>query len=140
MRLLFFGDLASTGFGTVTTDLGRALLDKGVDVRFISQNAFTDLPEPFNSRTLDLLTYVQTAMGVDMEQQQEFIPRVLAGDGSRLFTASGEPWGDWKPDAVLLLGDFYGVRLIVFPQIAAFSEIPTFHYCPVEGHSLPPVW
>ncbi len=32
-RILFFGDLAATGFGTVTMDLGRALLDRGEDVR-----------------------------------------------------------------------------------------------------------
>ena len=37
-RILFFGDLAPTGFGTVTTDLGSALLALGEDVRFVSQN------------------------------------------------------------------------------------------------------
>jgi glycosyltransferase involved in cell wall biosynthesis len=140
MRLLFLGDLAATGFGTVTSDLGNALLHKGMDVRFLSQNEFGELPEPFLSRTLDLLTYIQTAQGIDMEHSQPFIPRLLAGDGTELFLASGEPWGHWQPDAVLLLGDFYGVRLIVAPQIDEFAKIPTYHYCPVEGHSLPPVW
>lgn len=140
MRLLFFGDVAATGFGTVTTDLGRALLDIGVDVRFVSQNEFADLPEPFSSRTLDLLTYVQTAAGIDPTQMPAFIPRVLAGDGHGLSMANGTPWGDWMPDAVLLLGDFYGVRLIVEPQLEAFAKVPTFHYCPVEGHDLPPSW
>jgi glycosyltransferase involved in cell wall biosynthesis len=39
MRLIFFGDLAQTGFGTVTLDLGRRLVRLGHDVRFVSQNA-----------------------------------------------------------------------------------------------------
>jgi len=51
MRLLFFGDMAATGFGTVTMDLGRELLALGHDVRFVSQNDSGDLPEPFGSRT-----------------------------------------------------------------------------------------
>ena len=50
MKLMFLGDLAGTGFGSVTKDLGRALLDWH-DVRFISQNELGDLPEPFASRT-----------------------------------------------------------------------------------------
>jgi hypothetical protein len=57
MKLLFFGDLAPTGFGSVTTDLGRKMLDLGVDVRFISQNdTGSMLPEPFRSRTVDLVS------------------------------------------------------------------------------------
>ena len=57
MRVLFFGDLAPTGFGSVTTDLGRCMLDLGADVRFISQNdTGKDLPEPFRSRTVDLVS------------------------------------------------------------------------------------
>ena len=51
-RLLFAGDLAQTGFGTVTIDLGRALLGLGVDVRFLSLNETGVVPpEPFASRT-----------------------------------------------------------------------------------------
>ncbi len=65
---------------------------------------------------------------------------VIEGRGEGLSLANGESWGDWKPDAVLLLGDFYGVRLIVQPHLLVFGEVPTFHYCPVEGHSLPPLW
>ncbi len=139
MKLLFFGDLAPTGFGTVTTDLGRALLERGVDVRFLSQNDFGDgLPEPFGSRTLDLATYITS--GTAVVAAQEFIPSVLSGDAGALSNANGEPWGDWKPDACLLLGDFYGMRLIAGPNIQAFAQVPTYHYCPVEGHDLPPEW
>ena len=40
-RVLFLGDLAGTGFGTVTRDLGRELLARGLDVRFMSLNEGT---------------------------------------------------------------------------------------------------
>src|SRR5687768_17130118 len=65
MRILWFGDLALTGFGTVTRDAGRALLDLGVDVRFISQNDLgPELPELFHSRSLALSFYLFTNEGV----------------------------------------------------------------------------
>jgi glycosyltransferase involved in cell wall biosynthesis len=47
MRIIFFGDLAQTGFGTVTLDLGPRLLALGHDVRFVSQNAIGPKP-PFS--------------------------------------------------------------------------------------------
>ena len=60
MRVLFVGDAAQTGFGSVTMDLGRALLALGLDVRFISQNdTGSNLAEPFRSRTVDFLSLVQ---------------------------------------------------------------------------------
>ncbi len=62
-RILFFGDLAATGFGTVTQDLGRALIAKGIDVRFVSMNDTTGLGEPFASRTVD-----QTSMEQQLRQ------------------------------------------------------------------------
>ena len=61
IRTLFFGDLAASGFGSVTTDLGSRLLDLGLDVRFMSQNdTGKDLIEPFRSRTVDLQSLVHT--------------------------------------------------------------------------------
>ncbi len=54
-RLLFLGDSAGTGFGTVTKDLGTALLALGVDVRFVSLNEQpVELEEPFAGRTATL--------------------------------------------------------------------------------------
>lgn len=144
-RLLFFGDMDSTGFGTVTMDLGRALLDLGVDVRFVSQNEFDELPEPFASRTLDITSILTkepdaTDIHGGVEGIAEFIPNVLRGNAAGMTKANDEPWGDWKPDASLLLGDFYGLRLMTWPYLEAFSELPSFHYAPIEGHDLPPNW
>jgi glycosyltransferase involved in cell wall biosynthesis len=39
VRIIAFSDLAQTGFGTVTLDLGPRLIAQGHDVRFVSQNA-----------------------------------------------------------------------------------------------------
>jgi glycosyltransferase involved in cell wall biosynthesis len=144
VRLLFFGDLDSTGFGTVTMDLGKALIDKGVDVRFVSQNKWDTLPEPFYSNTLDATTLTFEADAENpngaIQGMLAFTSELVLGNAAAQLLVSGEPWGDWKPDAVLLLGDFYGVRLMVMPHLAAFSQVPTFHYAPIEGHDLPPFW
>lgn len=138
MRLLFLGDLSATGFGTVTTDLGRALLERGVDVRFLSQNDVETLPEPFLSRTLDASTFVSGPY-FGVEDMNRTIPALIAGECSAPL-ANGEPYGDWKPDAVFLLGDFAAVRYLVGPYVEAFQSVPSYHYVPIEGVDLPPSW
>jgi glycosyltransferase involved in cell wall biosynthesis len=145
VKLLFFGDLAATGFGTVTSDLGRALLERGVDVRFVSQNDAGGLDEPFVSRTLDVLSLVHHGATAaephgGLDGVPAFIPNLLTGNAADMTKTDDEPWGDWKPDAALVLGDFYGVRLMAIPYLQAFKSIPSYHYCPVEGHDLPPEW
>lgn len=147
MRLLFFGDLAATGFGSVTLDLGKALLDRGVDVRFISQNEIGALPEPYASRTTTLATFINLPPdmsnphgGIDPTQMPAFIAQALAGNNPLIPLANGDTWGDWKPEAVFLLGDFYGIRLMWARFGPAFASLPTFHYVPIEGHDLPPAW
>lgn len=128
-RILFFGDLAGTGFGSVTLDLGKALLDAGQDVRFISQNELGQLPEPYESRTY----------------------RVNNPDGWQALKAvgimgllDGSLWPDgWVPEAGILLGDYFAIREVVMANadtIAAFGSIPVLHYVPIEGVDLPPAW
>jgi glycosyltransferase involved in cell wall biosynthesis len=140
MRVIWFGDLAATGFGTVTADTGREMVKLGIDVRFISQNDFGDeLPEPFASRTLDLTTFEYGAEGIT--GIRDFIPALLSGTGKGMKLANGQPWGEWKPDACFLLGDFYGMReMVLRAGLQAFGTLPSFHYVPVEGHDLPPRW
>jgi glycosyltransferase involved in cell wall biosynthesis len=187
VKLLFLGDLAITGFGSVTTDLGRALIEAGVDARFVSQNQLDALPEPFFSRTFDQTQYQVNAADADRPVRQHrpapgrlhrphsrwqggFLsvleatrfqtprlggsllgctspPRVTGAEAStvqceRLRLANGNYWGSkWKPDAIFLLGDFYGVRLgVTSAGLATFARVPTYHYVPVEGHDLPPLW
>ena len=124
MRILFIGDAAATGFGTVTSDVGRALLDLGEDVRFLSQNAagFT-IPEPLGSRTYRLTEDARPA-------------HVLAA-----LTGEGMP-DKWKPEAIIVLGDYFAARWIVVDARieTALRMVPSFHYVPVEGVDLPPDW
>lgn len=138
---MFFGDLAQTGFGTVTQDLGRALLDIGHDVRFVSQNDLGDIPEPFASRTFA----VNDPAYIDPDKAHAF------GDNSLSLTTrgvagllDGSLWSDtWVPEVAVLLGDYRAAELVVMADertIAAFSSIPTFHYVPIEGVDLPPSW
>lgn len=139
-----FGDLASTGFGTVTTDLGRAMLDLGVDMRFISQNdTGTTLPEPFYSRTVDLISLPWAENDMTGEAgttgAAAGIPALMDGSTQALLH-NGEPAGDWVPDAAIMLGDFYAARHVVGRFVDAFKAVPTWHYCPVEGVGLPPLW
>jgi glycosyltransferase involved in cell wall biosynthesis len=137
MKLQFWGDLAGTGFGTVTMDLGRALLDAGHDVRFISQNDLGDLAEPFASRTFRV-----TPDLVDAELAVAYGETSLSlTPAAVLKLIRGELWQDgWRPEAALLLGDFYNVRRMVMADVEtakAFAAIPTFHYVPIEGVDLP---
>lgn len=140
-KIMFFGDLAPTGFGTVTMDLGRALLDLGHDVRFVSQNEAGELPEPFASRTF----VVNDPAIVDPDKAATF------GVDSLSLTAlgvagiiDGTLWKDgWKAEAGVMLGDFTAARMLVLgdPRATeAFRSIPFFHYVPIEGIDLPPGW
>jgi len=130
-RVMFLGDMAGTGFGTVTMDLGRELLNLGLDVRFISQNEDGEPPpEPFGSRTL----VVNNPDG----------SLHLASEGGIAGVMSGAVWEDgWAPEAAIMLGDYTAARMMVLRDeetVSEFASIPTFHYCPIEGVDLPPAW
>lgn len=139
MKVLWIGDLAQTGFGTVTREIGLGLLGAGHDVRFVSQNDLGELEEPFRSRSLELSYFEHGVEGVT--DVREFVPRLFAGETLEQPLATGEPWGAWKPDTAVLLGDFYGVRdllRVVGPE--PFRTLPSIHYVPIEGTDLPPSW
>jgi glycosyltransferase involved in cell wall biosynthesis len=138
---MFFGDLAPTGFGTVTMDLGRALLDLGHDVRFVSQNEVGDLEEPFASRTFA----VNDPALLDPAKVAAF-----GADSLSLTTLGvagiidGTLWADgWKAEAGVMLGDFTAARMMVMADDRtreAFRSVPFFHYVPIEGVDLPLSW
>ncbi len=137
MRVLFFGDLAATGFGTVTNDLGRRLVDRGLDVRFVSQNDLPQLEEPFQSRTVNLLSLVNSAQGVTGANQG--LASLLDGTSTACLY-SGATYTGWVPDAAIMVQDYAAVRLFVMQHAEAFSSLPVFHYVPIEGVGLPPRW
>ena len=125
MKLLLVGDMAATGFGTVTMDLGRALLARGVDVRFVSVFDH-ELPEPFASRTALIGGFWLSS---DEEGGEHF---------RRMFTGGGFEDG-WAPDAALITGD--PGSLIGNPVLAVLPpDFPAWHYAPIEGIDLPPAW
>jgi glycosyltransferase involved in cell wall biosynthesis len=138
MRILFFGDNQSTGFGTVTRDLGSALLDIGEDVRFLSQNSGGQMAEPFHSRTYDMTTFAYHDGEVGVVGVND-LTSLLDGT-AEVNLHSGEPSGAWSPEVILLVGDFYSIRIIIegFPEV--FSGRLVFHYAPIEGVGLPPLW
>lgn len=134
--------MAQTGFGTVTMDLGRALLDLGVDVRFMSQNEMGKLPPEWAARTMDVATFatVFSPTGLaSVGDLSEVVPGILQGD-SYATLADGTPYGRWKPDAALVIADFWGARYVIGGYVEAFTSLPTYHYCPVEGVDLPRSW
>ncbi len=131
-RVLFVGDMAWTGFGTVTMDLGRALLDRGEDVRFISLNESGDdvPPEPFGSRT----ALIGTASGWLGLEDPALTSQRLEG----MFTGSLFEDG-WTPEAAILLGD--PASLFLSPVLGFLPDgFPAFHYVPIEGIAIPPRW
>ena len=143
-RVLFLGDASSTGFGTVTFGLGRALVDLGVDVRFISQNdTGRNLPEPFLSRTIDFKSLVNWVDPMSGEQTKFAEPTsVLSSMFDGTIPApllNGEPWGGWIPEAAILLGDIEAAWMMVERAKDSFAAIPTLHYVPIEGVDLPPL-
>ncbi len=137
---MFFGDMAATGFGTVTMDLGRELLALGHDVRFISQNELDELPEPFASRTFQVsadLTDPDRA-GVLGVNSASLLEHGVVG------LLNGAIWPDgWTAESAILLGDYWGAAHFVLADPArteAFRSVPTLHYVPIEGMDLPPAW
>jgi glycosyltransferase involved in cell wall biosynthesis len=137
-KLLFLGDMAGTGFGTVTLDMGRELIARGVDVRFMSLNETgDDLPEPFRSRTALLSLPSGWLMRETADQVGERIDE-LKRRLSGMFTGSLFEDG-WAPDATLILGDVVSLKLSPVLDLLP-RGFPAFHYVPVEGVGLPPAW
>lgn len=139
MKILIFGDQAGTGFGTVTRDLGSALLERGEDVRFVSINEDDTPPTAeIGRRTFQVgAAYGYLAVPEDETEARAFMARLdglISGP-----TWAEHPLGAWQPDAVIVLGDFYAVRRMpeMFPSV---KVVPTFHYVPIEGVDIPPAW
>jgi glycosyltransferase involved in cell wall biosynthesis len=139
-RIMFFGDMSATGFGTVTMDLGRELIALGHDVRFVSQNELGELPEPFGSRTFSV-----TADMADLDRAGHLgVNSMSLLEHGVVGLLNGAIWPDhWTAEAAILLGDYWSVVHFVLSDPArteAFRSIPTLHYVPIEGVDLPPSW
>lgn len=142
MRILWVGDIGPTGFGTVTWEIGSRLVALGEDIRFISQNDLDSvIPDMFITRTLSmpsLISHYNPMTGVDSGAEASDAIADLINGTCEVPLVSGEPWGDWKPEAVVLLGDFAVARAMVSLS-PAWAEVPTLHYVPIEGRDLTPL-
>lgn len=128
-RILVLGDLASTGFGTVTCDLGRAMLARGEDLRFVSLNERKDLPPEFSERVIHLGTTDGWIATPRNPEEAELIVRRMES----LF----RDIDGWSPEAAIIIGDHASVDL---SEILRFipDGFPAFHYVPIEGVGLKP--
>jgi glycosyltransferase involved in cell wall biosynthesis len=145
MRVLWLGDLAPTGFGSVTRDLGSRMLKLGADIRFVSQNdTGDDLAEPFKSKTVSLTSLVNVVDSDGTNKITGSAPGIGAlFDGTSTATLmNGESYTGWVPEAVIILADFAATRHFVGQHLEAFQNFrgPILHYIPVEGLDLPPEW
>ncbi|HEY6014562.1 MAG TPA: hypothetical protein VIU37_11155, partial [Candidatus Limnocylindrales bacterium] len=135
-RLLFCGDSAGTGFGTVTRELGKGLLARGIDVRFVSMNEQPggELEEPFAGRTA-IIGGVDgwIATPVDAETAKVATSRLEGMFTGGLFEDG------WRPDAAIILGDPASMKMSPVPEFVP-DGFPVFHYVPIEGVGLPPAW
>ncbi len=128
-KILFLGDSAGTGFGTVTKDLGSALLALGEDVRFVSLNEQPtgELEEPFAGRTAKIgMPDGWLSAGMAVAAIEGMFTGALFED-------------DWVPETALILGDMGSLK--VSPVLKVLPDgFPAFHYVPIEGIGLPPSW
>jgi glycosyltransferase involved in cell wall biosynthesis len=51
-----------------------------------------------------------------------------------------DPEDDWKPDAVLVIADVSGLLVYIGKDVAPWQTLPVYHYCPIEGDNLTPMW
>lgn len=156
-RVLLIGDLAHTGFGRVTRELGRGLLARGWDVRIIG----------INWRGVDGEITAAIGQG-SIEQQAERVERRLAelradpltdraipamagGDGMGYnLTAPAvrgdiTAWPGWKPDAAIVVADPKAMWDRLVHDQGALDDmrrrgLPVLNYVPIEGVGLPPDW
>lgn len=129
MRLLVFGHWSHTGFGVVTEALGSRFVAAGVDVRIIALN---HRGEPVRGPLAGRVWPSDTLA-------QHFAHHTgKAIDGS-LWTAL-DPEDQWKPDAVLAIADVSGLLNHIGGSADTWRKVPVYHYCPIEGDNLPPMW
>lgn len=137
------GDTAGTGFGTVTRDLGVALVGMGHDLRIISMNEDAAIrldkawPEVLRDRVVLLGDEDGwLALGAFTDAGQEArVKLVMAARG--VFT--GHTVKGWIPEAALFIGDLASLKQSPWPAWLP-PDLPAFNYVPIEGIDIPPRW
>lgn len=157
MKILVLGDTAGTGFGTVTADLGRALIARGEDLRFVSINEQPngELVEPFAGRTLTMGNLSGWLSGVGAAEAERLSAAMESGSvspeerdrlevilaQSKLLAGmfTGAAFDGWIPETAIVIGDIGSLKMS--PVLEYLPEgFPAVHYVPIEGVGLPPRW
>lgn len=142
-RVLFLGDTAGTGFGTVTRDLAAAMVRRGEDVRILSMNEDAGLqtdpawPAELRQRVVLLgMADGWTGLGAmtpeGQAQRDKLVERALG-----VFT--GTTCQGWVPEAALIVGDVASLDQSPWPRWLP-AGLPALNYVPIEGIDLPPAW
>lgn len=137
LRVLFLGDTAGTGFGTVTRDLGLAMVRRGMDVRFLSMNEEAALhddpawPRELHGRMVPL-GLPDGWVGINGPQAANVVNRA-----NGIFTGRTIP--GWTPEAVISTSDHGSLERSPWTDIVP-PDVPCFQYVPIEGVDLPPSW
>ena len=147
-RVLIIGDVAHTGFGRVTRELGMGLRTIGHDVRILGINfrgiqgeigALLAGPEPLTRERIERAT----AEVLDDPLVDVIVSASEHGDGmGNNLTASayhGKLIPGWRPEACIVVADPKAmlIRLSLDGGAIGARHIPTFNYVPIEG-PLPP--
>jgi glycosyltransferase involved in cell wall biosynthesis len=124
-----YGHWSHTGFGVVTEALGSRFVAAGVDVRIMAMN---HRGEPVKGAlagrvwpTSVLEQYVKDPCGA-----------AITGALWRTLDKSDE----WKPDVVLVVADMSGLLGYMSGGVPPWRTVPVYHYCPIEGDNLVPMW
>lgn len=129
MRLLVFGHHSDTGFGVVTTNLGSRFVAAGVDVRVLAVNHRGEpVRGPLAGRVWPLQYLEQHVTNLSARAIDGTLWRTL------------DPDDDWKPDAILAIADVSGLLNYIGASAKAWQSLPVYHYCPIEGDNLSPMW
>ena len=129
MKLLIFGHWSHTGFGVVTDALGSRFVAAGVDVRVLAVNHRGEpVRGPLAGRVWPLQYLEQHVANLSAKAIDGGLWRTL------------DPDDDWKPDAILAIADVSGLLNYVGANAKAWQTLPVYHYCPIEGDNLAPMW
>jgi glycosyltransferase involved in cell wall biosynthesis len=129
MRLLIFGHWSDTGFGVVTEALASRFLAAGVDVRVLALNHRGEpVKGPLAGRVYPFGYLEQHVRDISAAAIGGTLWRTLDSDD------------DWQPDQVLAIADVSGLLNYVGQSLDAFRSAQVWHYCPIEGDNLPPLW
>ena len=125
-----FGDWSHTGFGVVTEELGKSLLAAGADIRILAGNHRGEpIRGPLNGSVWPI------------QNLRNYVSHVEATAITGALWSKLEPSDFWSPDVVLVISDvsgFLGLMEVGAEQV--WQSKPLFHYCPIEGDNLPPIW